>query len=114
MLFVWAVLYSVGEHVTAISFHDSAVYTAVGTLSGYIYVYDWRNPKKPVCQMPAHSPHPVRQLLFQVRNMYSAHLFRMSGSIVMKSIGVCELTNVHRDRAHFLNHRPPRNLRVAM
>jgi WD40 repeat protein len=57
---------SIGEHVSAISFHDSAFYMAVGTLSGYIQLYDWRSPRKPVCQVPAHNPHTVKQLVFQV------------------------------------------------
>lgn len=57
---------SVGEHVSAISFHDSAFHIAVGTLSGYIYLYDWRSPRNPICQVPAHNPHTVNQLIFQV------------------------------------------------
>jgi WD40 repeat protein len=62
-----AVSLNVGEHISSLSFHDSALYTAVGTDSGYIYIYDWRNSRKPVVQFAAHNPMCVHELAFQVR-----------------------------------------------
>mmetsp|Transcript_24379 Transcript_24379/g.35785 ORF Transcript_24379/g.35785 Transcript_24379/m.35785 type:complete len:654 (+) Transcript_24379:178-2139(+) len=61
----YATSIAVKEAVTAVSFHESSLYTAVGTQSGYVYVYDWRNSSKPVTQMPAHNPHAVFAVSFQ-------------------------------------------------
>ena len=61
-----AVSLNIGEPISTISFHDSALYTAVGTERGYIHVYDWRDSRKPVVQFAAHNPMPVYELAFQV------------------------------------------------
>lgn len=56
----------VGEEISSISFHENALYTAVGTETGYIYIYDWRNSQKPVVQVAGHNPMRVHDLAFQV------------------------------------------------
>ena len=56
----------VGDEISSISFHESALYTAVGTETGYIYIYDWRNSQKPVIQVAGHNPMRVYDLAFQV------------------------------------------------
>jgi WD40 repeat protein len=68
--FAPAVSLNVGEQISTISFHDSALYTAVGTETGYIYIYDWRNSRKPVVQFAAHNPMRVHELAFQVKFDY--------------------------------------------
>ena len=55
-----------GEDLTALSFQENAIHSAVGTRTGNILVYDWRNLAKPLCVVPAHDPAPVLSLAFQV------------------------------------------------
>jgi WD40 repeat protein len=57
----------VGEPLNAIAFSEDAVHTAVGTMSGKIITYDWRNIRSPVCSVDAHGPNPVHSLAFQVQ-----------------------------------------------
>eukprot|EP01041_Mallomonas_annulata_P008879 gene8879-18381_t len=54
-----------GEKITAISFHSDAVHAAIGTMSGSILLYDWRNVRKPVSRVPAHLSIGVSALRFQ-------------------------------------------------
>ena len=56
----------VGDRLTCVSFHEDAIHCAVGTNSGDILIYDWRNVRKPVCKIEAHNPYPVRALQFQL------------------------------------------------
>jgi WD40 repeat protein len=56
----------VEQKLTATSFHEDGIHTAVGTIDGQILVYDWRNVRRPVVMLNAHDPHPVRALTFQV------------------------------------------------
>lgn len=57
----------VGERLSCVSFNEDAIHCAVGTHSGHILIYDWRNVRKPLCRVEA-SPHvPVADLSFQVR-----------------------------------------------
>jgi protein NEDD1 len=55
----------VGEPLHCLSFHEDAIHTAVGTSSGQIIFYDWRNVKKPIFSIDAHSGTPVYDLKFQ-------------------------------------------------
>jgi hypothetical protein len=55
-----------GERLTAVSFQENAIHSAVGTADGNILIYDWRSLAKPLCKVPAHSPAPVLSLAFQV------------------------------------------------
>lgn len=57
---------TVGEAVRALAFSEDAVHTAVGTSSGKILIYDWRNSRSPVCSVDAHGPSAVNALAFQV------------------------------------------------
>lgn len=61
-----AASFVVGEALTSLTFNENSIHSAVGTASGYILVYDWRNLRKPVVQVSAHAPEPVRALKFQV------------------------------------------------
>lgn len=61
-----------GERIMSISFQENAIHSAVGTHSGNIIVYDWRNMASPLIRLPAHSPFPVFVVSFQV---YSAIVF---------------------------------------
>lgn len=54
----------VGDRLTSASFNEDAIRCAVGTNSGSILVYDWRNVRKPVCKIDAHNPYPVVFLQF--------------------------------------------------
>ena len=54
----------ISDRLTTTSFYDDAIHCAVGTNSGSILLYDWRNVKKPVCKVDAHSPFPVRKIAF--------------------------------------------------
>jgi len=56
----------VGDNISALCFHEDAIHTLVGTVSGYILLFDWRNIKRPVCKVPEHVPFPVNALSFQV------------------------------------------------
>lgn len=56
----------VGEELTAVSFQDNAIHSAIGTAGGNILVYDWRKLSGPVCRVPGHNPAPVMSLAFQV------------------------------------------------
>lgn len=55
-----------GEQLTSISFQENAIHSAVGTAGGNILIYDWRQLSQPLCKIPAHNPHPVLSLAFQV------------------------------------------------
>jgi WD40 repeat protein len=56
----------VGERLMSLSFQENAIYSAVGTHSGSILLYDWRSISKPIVKIPAHSPFPVYSVVFQV------------------------------------------------
>jgi len=56
----------VGDKLTSISFQDDAIHCAVGTNSGYVLLFDWRNVRKPVAKIDAHMPYPVSAVAFQV------------------------------------------------
>ena len=51
--------------IRALSFHTSSLYISVGTVSGYIYLYDWRNTKKPIVEIPSYNHQPIYGLMFQ-------------------------------------------------
>ena len=85
---------SIGEHVSAISFHDSAFHMAVGTLSGYIQLYEWRSPRQPVCQVPAHNPHAVKQLVFQVQLVTALQMEHHENNIIFSVIIIIIITIV--------------------
>jgi hypothetical protein len=53
------------EVIRTISFHESSLYLSAGTSSGYIYLYDWRNAKKPLSEVPPCNHHPIRSVMFQ-------------------------------------------------
>jgi WD40 repeat protein len=55
----------VGHALTSIAFHEDAIRCVVGTQSGQLLMYDWRNIKKPVCSVNAHD-YPVKAVAFQV------------------------------------------------
>ena len=55
-----------GERLSSITFHEDAVHAAIGTTSGYILLYDWRNVRKPISKIPAHQNGGVNSLRFQV------------------------------------------------
>lgn len=59
----------VGERLMSLSFQENAIYSAVGTHSGSILLYDWRSISKPVVKIPAHSPFPVYSVVFQVAEL---------------------------------------------
>lgn len=56
----------IGERLTAVSFHENAVHCAVGTDTGRVLIYDWRNIRKPIFTTH-HSLHssPITGLEFQ-------------------------------------------------
>jgi WD40 repeat protein len=56
----------VGDILTSVSFNEDAIHAAVGTNSGHILLYDWRNLRKPICKVEAHNPYPIKTLSFQV------------------------------------------------
>jgi WD40 repeat protein len=63
----------VGERLMSLTFQENAIYSAVGTHSGSILLYDWRSISKPVVKIPAHSPFPVYSVVFQVSIFYSIY-----------------------------------------
>ena len=54
----------IGDRLTTTSFYEDAIHCAVGSNSGSILLYDWRNVRKPVCRVDAHSPYPVKKISF--------------------------------------------------
>jgi WD40 repeat protein len=60
----------IAEPLTAVSFHEDAIHCAAGTSGGIVFMYDWRNLKKPIARLDtatdggSHSP--VYALAFQV------------------------------------------------
>ena len=54
----------IGDRLTSTSFYENAIHCAVGTNSGNILLYDWRNVRLPVCKIDAHNPYPVMALKF--------------------------------------------------
>jgi len=56
----------IGDRLTSVSFNEDAIHCAIGTNSGNILIYDWRNVRKPVCKVEAHNPYPVRAIQFQL------------------------------------------------
>lgn len=58
-----------GEVLTSLAFHEDGIHSAVGTMEGNILLYDWRNLRHPVVNLPAHSPNPVNALAYQVRSI---------------------------------------------
>eukprot|EP01031_Cornospumella_fuschlensis_P033058 gene33058-39990_t len=54
-----------GEVLTSLAFHENGIHSAVGTMEGNILLYDWRNLRHPVINLPAHSPNPVNALAYQ-------------------------------------------------
>lgn len=63
-----------GEPLHSITFHEDAIHTAVGTESGRIMFYDWRNVRKPVSIRDAHDSTPVAVLKFQVSCSLTHHV----------------------------------------
>lgn len=65
----------VSDIVNTISFHDSSIYISAGTQSGGLFLYDWRNPKKPVIDIPSYNHSPVRCIAFQklMRSVSDSH-----------------------------------------
>jgi WD40 repeat protein len=57
---------NVGERLTCIAFSPDGIHSAVGTETGRIFLFDWRNLRSPVVVSEAHTPSPVKQLSFQV------------------------------------------------
>ncbi|RYH30514.1 hypothetical protein EON65_04850 [archaeon] len=58
-----------GEVLTSLAFHEDGIHSAVGTIEGNILLYDWRNLRHPVVNLPAHSPNPVNALAYQVSSI---------------------------------------------
>lgn len=56
---------STSEIVNTISFHESSLYISAGTENGNILLYDWRNAKKPIIQIPSYNHHSIRCVVFQ-------------------------------------------------
>ena len=56
----------VGDALTCVSFHEDAIHCVVGTQSGQLALFDWRNIRKPVLKFDAHTPYPVKSASFQV------------------------------------------------
>lgn len=57
---------NVGERLTCISFSPDGIHSAVGTETGHIFMFDWRNLRSPVSVSDAYTPAPVKALSFQV------------------------------------------------
>ena len=55
----------IGDALTAVSFHEDAIHCAVGTVKGNVFIYDWRNVRKPIATIDA-TTSPVRDVIFQV------------------------------------------------
>lgn len=53
-------------NITAVSFHEDAIHTAVGLGNGNVVIYDWRKMKQPVISITAHEYGPVLAMSFQV------------------------------------------------
>jgi len=51
--------------LTRVSFHENAIQCAVGTASGWLHLYDWRNTRQPLCSIRAHPDRAVSALAFQ-------------------------------------------------
>lgn len=69
----------VGAPLTSIGFHENAIHCAVGTADGEIFMYDWRNIRRPVCKIVAYDNLPVRALHFQVfMYAYSYYIFEFT------------------------------------
>lgn len=51
--------------LTCVSFHENAIQCAVGTASGWLHLYDWRNTRQPLCSVRAHPDRAVSALAFQ-------------------------------------------------
>ena len=54
-----------GEHLTHVAFHENAIQCAIGTASGWLHVYDWRNTHQPLCSVHAHPGRRASALAFQ-------------------------------------------------
>ena len=52
------------DQLTCVSFHQDAIHFVVGTMSGSLLLYDWRNTQQPLFELLAHSPHAVRAASF--------------------------------------------------
>jgi hypothetical protein len=53
------------EMIQSISFHESSLYISAGSSNGSLYLYDWRNVKKPLHEIPSHNHQPIRSVMFQ-------------------------------------------------
>ena len=56
---------SVGEPLRCLAFHEGAIHCAVGSESGNLLVYDWRNVRQPIWVQEAHNPFPITALAYQ-------------------------------------------------
>ena len=56
-------------------FHDDAVHCAVGTQSGHVLLYDWRQVRAPVAKVEADRETAVAALAFQVRKTFFIALY---------------------------------------
>jgi WD40 repeat protein len=69
------------EVIRTISFHESSLFISAGTSSGFIYLYDWRNAKKPLYQVPPSNHHPIRCVIFQKMAPKSSALNQSAASV---------------------------------
>lgn len=72
----------IGDRVHCVSFHENGLLCAVGTNSGHILMYDWRNCRSPISKTEGHAPFPIYSLCFQVINLISL-LLLFFGLVVM-------------------------------
>jgi WD40 repeat protein len=62
------------EVIQSISFHESSLYISAGSTNGTLYLYDWRNAKKPLQEIPSLNHQSIRSVMFQKQLSKSSSL----------------------------------------
>lgn len=85
------------EVIQSISFHESSLYISAGSSNGSLYLYDWRNAKKPLHEIPSYNHQPIRSVMFQKFLSKSPSLsLDQSFSTTSSRVDSTEITNDHR------------------
>ena len=89
----------IGDRLTSTSFYENAIHCAVGTNSGSILLYDWRNVRLPVCKIDAHNPYPVMSLKFSHRIKSESTSITGSTTSLPSASSVTSPMNPKKDKA---------------
>ena len=92
------IVIEIADRLTCVSFHEDAIHVAVGSHSGGLYVYDWRNVSAPVCRVEGHSPFAVGAISFQTPAAFGGPSTPHKGNVGAARTPPRSSDNKHKDK----------------